>query len=315
MLIRPLITCLSRIVKLMEKCDPITTIQANRQLKFTAVCGLMASIVLVIVKFTLGILGNSYSVIADGVESISDTVTDITLILGIQFWSAPPDKNHPYGHRRIETIITAFIGIMLLLSAFFIIYKAFQGIACGRRDTPVEGIALLAPIIAIIIKESIYRWTLSVSKKLKSSVLYANAWHHRSDAITSVITLIAVFLSMLNEHLYIVDNIGGIVCSILIIRVAYKIIKPALNELSDSGASEKTRQQIEEISLSIKSIKSVHKIRTRKMGSAIFADLHMLVDGNTTVREGHDIANILQDTLKKSIPELIDVVIHIEPND
>ena len=150
---------------------------------------------------------------------------------------------------------------------------------------------------------------------MKSSALYANAWHHRSDAITSVVTLIAIFVSRLNEHLYMVDNIGGIICSILIVRVAYKIIRPALNELSDSGASEKTRKQIEEISLNVKEIKSVHKIRTRKMGTLVFADLHMLVDGNTTVRKGHDIADLLQDKLKKSIPELIDVVIHIEPND
>jgi cation diffusion facilitator family transporter len=298
----------------MEKCDYLD-IQSNKQIRFTALCGLMASITLVIVKFVLGILGNSYAVIADGVESISDTVTDITLVLGIQFWSAPPDENHPYGHRRIETIITAFIGVMLLFAAFFIIYKAISGMAYGKREDPVSGIALLAPVIAIIIKESIYRWTLKVSKKLKSQVLYANAWHHRSDAITSVVTLIAIFVSRLNEHLYIVDNIGGIVCSILIMRVAYKIIRPALDELSDSGASEKTRKQIEEVSLRVKEIKSVHKIRTRKMGSVVFADLHMLVDGNTTVRKGHDIANVLQDTLKKSVPELIDIVIHIEPND
>ncbi len=277
----------------MGKCDSFD-IRTNQQIKFTALCGLMASIFLVIVKFVLGILGNSYAVIADGVESISDTVTDITLIIGIQFWSAPPDENHPYGHRKIETIITAFIGIMLLLAAFFIIYKAISGMAYGKRLVPVNSIALLAPVIAIIIKESIYRWTLKVSKKLKSQVLYANAWHHRSDAITSVVTLIAIFVSRLNEHLYIVDNIGGIICSIFIIRVAYKIIRPALNELSDSGASEKIRKKIEEVSLSVNEIKSVHKIRTRQMGSVVFADLHMLIDGNTTVRKGHDIANILQ---------------------
>lgn len=314
MLERLLIICLSR-KRQMERCDSACLLQDNKQIKFAAICGLMSSIILIIVKFVLGILGNSYSVIADGVESISDTVTDITLILGIQFWSAPPDDNHPYGHRRIETIITAFIGIMLLFAAFFIIYRAVSGIVSGKREDPVGGIALLAPVIAIIIKESIYRWTLKVSKELKSQVLFANAWHHRSDAITSVVTLIAIFVSRLNEHLYIVDNIGGIVCSILIIRVAYKIIRPALNELSDSGASEKTRKQIEEISLGVDAIKSVHKIRTRRMGTVVFADMHMLVDGDTTVREGHDIANILQDTLKKSIPELIDVVIHIEPND
>lgn len=298
----------------MEKSDYFN-IKINKQIKFTAICGLIASIILVIVKFVLGILGNSYAVIADGVESISDTVTDITLILGIQFWSAPPDENHPYGHRKIETIITAFIGIMLLFAAFFIIYKAISGMAYGKRLDPVNSIALLAPVIAIIIKESIYRWTLKVSRKLKSQVLYANAWHHRSDAITSVVTLIAIFISRLDEHLYIVDNIGGIICSILITRVAYKIIRPALNELSDSGASEKIRKKIEEVSLSVNEIKSVHKIRTRQMGSVVFADLHMLVDGNTTVRKGHDIANILQSLLKKSIPELFDVVIHIEPND
>jgi len=307
-----LISCSSRRNKAVDKTASQTY---GRQFKFTAFCGLLSSIFLAIIKLTLGTIGHSYTVVADGIESLSDTVVDLTLLLGVQFWSAPPDSNHPYGHRRIETIITAFVGLFLMAAAFVIVYRAIDGIVEGKRTESVEGIAVIAPIIAILLKEFIYRWTISVSRKIKSSALYANAWHHRSDAITSVVALIAVFIAQINPRFYIVDNIGGIICSILIVRVAFGIIKPAMSELSDSGASEKTRKMIEEIALSQPDIKSVHKIRTRKMGSVIFADFHMLVDGNTTVRKGHAVAETLQNTLKSSIPELIDIVVHIEPNE
>lgn len=297
----------------MNKLQFEQSLKNTRQFKLVAICGLLSSISLVIIKFTLGIIGHSYTVIADGIESLSDTVTDITLLFGIRLWTAPADGNHPYGHYRIEAIITTFVGIMLLLGASIISYKAIEGIIAGKRTDSVEGIALLAPFIAIIIKESIYRWTVNVSKKIKSAALFANAWHHRSDAFTSVVSLIAVFIAILNPKFYIVDNIGGIICSILIVRIALKIIIPALSELSDCGVSEKIREDIEKTVLTIDNVKSTHKIRARKMGSCIFADLHILIDGNITVKQGHDIANNVQNILKKTIPNLIDVVIHIEP--
>lgn len=297
----------------MDKLQFEQTQENTKRFKIVATCGLLASISLVIIKFSLGIIGHSYTVIADGVESLSDTVTDITLLFGIRLWTAPADKNHPYGHYRIEAIVTAFVGVVLLLAAGIITYKAIWGIIEGKRTDTVEGIALLAPIAAIIIKESIYRWTIIVSKKIKSTALFANAWHHRSDAITSVISLIAVFIATLNPKFYIVDNVGGIVCSILIIRIGLKIIIPAISELSDCGASEKIRENIERTVLTINNVKSTHKIRTRKMGSCISADLHILVDGNISVKKGHDIANNVQNILVKTIPDLIDVVVHIEP--
>lgn len=297
----------------MDKLQFEQTQENTRQFKLVATCGLLASVFLVIIKFTLGIIGHSYTVMADGIESLSDTVTDITLLFGIRLWTAPADQNHPYGHYRIEAIVTAFVGIMLLLAACIISYKAVWGIIEGKRTDTVEGIALLAPITAIIIKESIYRWTISVSKQIKSTALFANAWHHRSDAITSVVSLIAVFIAILNPKFYIVDNIGGIICSILIIRIGLKIIIPALSELSDCGVSERTRENIEKAVLTLNNIKSTHKIRTRKMGSCVFVDLHVLVDGNISVKEGHCIAHSVQNILKETIPDLIDVVVHIEP--
>ncbi len=297
----------------MDKLQFEQNQENRRQFKLVAACGLLASISLVIIKFSLGIIGHSYTVIADGVESISDTITDITLLFGIGLWTAPADKNHPYGHYRIEAIVTAFVGFMLLLAACTITYRAVWGIIEGKRTDTVEGIALFAPIAAIIIKESIYRWTIRVSKKIKSTALYANAWHHRSDAITSVVSLIAVLIAILNPKFYIVDNVGGIICSILIIRIGLKIIIPAISELSDCGASEKIRENIESTVLALNKVKATHKIRTRKMGICIYADLHVLVDASISVKEGHDIANSVQNVLKETIPDLVDVVVHIEP--
>ena len=288
--------------------------EPNKDFIRVAVLGLCSSIFLVILKFTVGIAANSYTVMADGVESLCDTFSDTMLLLGVRVWSAPADDKHPYGHMKIETIVTAVVGLFLFAVGLLIMYRGVSALVVSDDKSHVVGkLSVIAPIVAIVLKETIFRISVRVSKRIQSSSLLANAWHHRSDAITSLVTLVAVVLSIINPKLQIIDYIGSVICSVIILKIAYNIISPTISELSDSRDSMNSSSKIEEALKNVSRIRGVHKIRTRKMGSAVFADMHVLVDGSISVKEGHDVADKVQIVLKNHIPSLVDVVVHIEP--
>ncbi|HJO96053.1 MAG TPA: cation diffusion facilitator family transporter [Victivallales bacterium] len=274
--------------------------------------GMIINIFLALLKFILGYIGNSQAVIADGVHSLSDTITDIAIILGVKFWAAPPDTKHPYGHLKIETIVTAFISIVLVIVSVGIAYEAIVTIKEHKSHSDLW-IAVIGPLISIIIKEALYRWNINTGKRIKSSSLIANAWHHRSDAISSLMAVAAVSISLISPNFAFVDNIGAVIVSLFIIKVAWDILSPAISELSDKGASEKIQSKIRKISLEVNNVKSVHAIRTREIGSCIYVDLHVLVDGKLSVEKGHYISDTVQKALIENIPEIIDVIVHIEP--
>ena len=276
--------------------------------------GLGTNLFLSILKFIVGFLGNSQAVIADAIHSLSDMTTDVAVLFGVKFWSAPADDNHPYGHERIETVVTIVIGIILALVAWEIGFNAISTVRDVDLEQPGK-IALIGSIVSIILKEILYRWTASIGKRIKSPALMANAWHHRSDALSSIPVLLAVGASLINPVWAFVDRIGAFIVSLFILKVARDIIKPALFELTDRGASQKDRDEIRQIVMKIKGIQSVHKIRTRKLGYSFFVDLHVLVDGEMTVRQGHEISEIVQRELIDNGPDIVDVVVHIEPHE
>jgi len=281
-------------------------------IKYITWWGLSINLLVSLLKFVVGYAGHSDAVIADGVHSLSDTVTDIAILLGVKIWSAPPDAKHPYGHFKIETIVTSFISIVLAIIAVGMAYEAIVGMM-SHNNIPPSAIALVGPIVCIGVKEWLFRWNINVGKKIKSSSLIANAWHHRSDVISSVMALIAVAAGVVDPKLAYVDNIGALIVSLIILKVAWDILAPALSELIDAGASEKIADQIRVEAVNFKSVKAVHAVRTRKTGSSIFADMHILVDESLTVKDGHAITEQLKQKLIDTIPDLIDIVIHIEP--
>jgi cation diffusion facilitator family transporter len=237
----------------------------------------------------------------------------MAIIFGVKFWSAPPDKNHPYGHLRIEALITLGIGIVLSFVALGIAYEAIATIR-QPHILRTTWIAIIGPAASIILKEFIYQWTVRVGKRVKSSSVVANAWHHRSDALSSIPVLIAVVVASIWPKLAFVDHIGALIVAIFILKVSWNIIHPALEELIDRAASEKERELIRETAMSVEGVKDAHAVRTRKFGANIHADLHVLVDGQITVKEGHDIARIVKQTLIEKIDNIIDIVVHIEPD-
>ncbi len=291
-------------------------IDKNRisQIKKVTWIGLFINVALAAIKFIFGFIGSSQAVIADAVHSLSDMATDLSVILGVQYWSAPPDENHPYGHLKIESIVTVLIGATLALVALGMGYGSLATI----REVHIKQtawIAVIGPILSIILKEALYRWTVIVGTRARSSAVIANAWHHRSDALSSVPALIAVTASAMNPEWAFLDHVGALIISIFILKISWDIMKPSLAELSDRGASRKDCDKIEKIAVGVGGVRSVHAIRTRKCGQSIFVDLHVVVDPEISVRLGHNISEEVKKSLMKEGPKVFDVVSHIEPDE
>ncbi len=287
---------------------------ALQSIKKAAWVGLLCNIVLATAKILAGWLASSQAVLADGIHSLSDLVTDAALLIGVRFWSAPADDRHPYGHQRIEALVTTGIALVLALAALEIGYEAIVSLRTPTPNRPGL-LALLAVSFSIVLKEALYRWTLFIAKKARSQALQANAWHHRTDALSSIPATIAVILSMLWPNLDFVDGLGALVVSLFILKAAWDIAKPALSELIDRGASEDIIRRIEKVALETDGVLDAHKVRTRFQGPMLFMDLHVMVAPNLSVQEGHVISGKVKTRLLELIPDTADVVIHLEPYD
>ena len=274
--------------------------------------GMVVNLFLSVLKIITGVIGNSQSAVADGVHSLSDLTTDIAILIGVKYWSAPPDEEHPYGHGRIETIVTTFIGLILAMTALGIGWEAISTIRDEHIENP-KWISLIGIGFSIVMKEILFRVTMKYSKKTNSSSLKANAWHHRTDAFSSIPAFIAVFISVNYPKLAFIDHVGAIIVAVIILRVAWQIFSSSFSELTDKGANKEDIEKIKKIALQNKDVKEVHGIRSRNHGVDKLVDLHVLVDDNITVKEGHDIADQVKNALLKQGPSISDVVVHIEP--
>lgn len=275
--------------------------------------GFLTNILLAGIKFSAGYFGRSQALVADAIHTLTDTATDIAVIAGSHYWSRPPDECHPYGHRRLETLITVFIGIMLAAAGMGIGWQAISSLH-KTPGLPPGWIALIATLISIVTKEIIYRWTAAAGKRIRSPALVANAWHHRSDAISSLPVLIAVGGAMLFPTWSFLDNVGAAVVSIFILHAAMKIIWPGISELIDAGAPGEVRKKILKIAGKCDGVHEIHKVRTRFISTAIQVDMHIVVDGSISVREGHCIADDVKDQIISGIPDVLDVVVHVDPS-
>ncbi len=274
--------------------------------------GMLINLLLSGIKLALGLVAASQALVADAVHSLSDISTDLAVLVGVRFWSAPPDKDHPYGHQRIEALVTVAIGLSLAVVAIGIGYNALVSIG-GEPGAQPGWLALVGALLSIVFKEALYRWTRSVGHRVKSSALLANAWHHRTDALSSIPVALAIAAAALNPAWIFLDYLGALVVSLFILHAAWGIISPALAELIDRGASEQAQAQIETIVGGVSGVASVHAIRTRRVGAGLFSDLHIVVDGQTTVENGHAISKTVEQTLLANGPDMLDVVVHIDP--
>jgi len=274
--------------------------------------GLVSNLALAAIKMTAGIFGHSHAVVADAVHSLSDMVTDLAVIAGPHFWSKPADDRHQHGHHRIETLITVAIGLFLGGVGLTLAWEAIH-----RRHTPWDGtpslVALGAALLSIVVKEALYRWTAAVGRRADSPALIANAWHHRSDALSSVPAALAVAAAVVDPKWAFVDRIGAVVVCGFILFAAWRITVPALAQLVDTGAPQEERRRLEQLALSVDGVRTAHALRTRYVGPKLAVDLHIQVDAGLSVEEGHAIGESVRQTLIESGPKVIDVLVKVEP--
>jgi cation diffusion facilitator family transporter len=274
--------------------------------------GLFINLVLAAIKFAAGVFGKSQALVADAIHSLTDLTTDIAVLAGSHYWSRPPDEDHPYGHRRLETLVAVFIGVVLIAAGIGIGWKAISTLH-QKHTTPPGWIAVVAAFASIVCKESLYRWTAITGRRIKSPALAANAWHHRTDALSSIPVLVAVAGARAFPTWSFLDHVGAVVVSIFILHASIKIIWPSLSELIDVGAPMETQKNIRDIAMRNKGVLQVHDIRTRYISSSVQVDLHIVVEGSITVREGHNIADDVRKRVAGEIPEVLDVVVHVDP--
>ncbi len=274
--------------------------------------GLLFNLGLSAIKLAAGIYGSSQAVVADAVHSLSDSTTDLAIIAGSHFWSKPADADHPYGHRRIETVVTIFIGLVLLVAGLGIAAEALSTIHIPHDCVPGP-IAAVAAAVSIVCKEGLFRWTARVGKQVRSPALLANAWHHRLDAISSIPALLAVGGAILFPEWHFLDHAGALVVSVLIIHAAVGIVLPGISELIDAGASAETCERIREVARRHAGVQNVHGIRTRYISGGMLVELHIVVDGEMTVRDGHDIAEAVRGAVTADRGDVVDVLVHVDP--
>ncbi|MEB2784345.1 cation diffusion facilitator family transporter [Algoriphagus persicinus] len=278
----------------------------------TVIFSMLGNVVLAAIKFLAGIFGNSYALIADGIESVVDVFSSVLVLFGLKYSSRPADENHPYGHGKAEPLITFLVVVFLIISAGTIAWQAYQHIIIPHNLPKPFTLIVLAGII--IWKEISFQVVISRSKKLNSSALKAEAWHHRSDAITSVAAFIGITIALFGgEGFEVADDYAALLAVAFILYNCYKIFRPALGEVMDENNYEELTEQIRRVSLTVPGVKGTEKCFIRKAGMEYHVDLHALVPGKLTVTEGHDISHQLKDKLCKDIPELGNVLIHIEP--
>lgn len=265
-----------------------------------------------LIKGLAGIFGNSYALIADAIESTTDIFSSILVLIGLRYSNKPPDKNHPYGHGRIEPLITFLVVGFLITSATIIAYESIQNIRTPHELPEPFTLFVLGGII--IWKEISYRLVMKKSNETKSTSLRADAWHHRSDAITSVAAFTGISIALYFGKGYeSADDWAALLASGFILYNSYQIFRPALGEILDEHVYDDLVAEIRSISLRVEGVIATEKCFIRKAGMKYHVDLHAIVDGTISVQEGHTIAHRLKDILREQLPELGHVLIHVEP--
>jgi cation diffusion facilitator family transporter len=280
----------------------------------TTYFSIIGNTALALIKGLAGFFGNSYALIADAIESTTDIFASFLVLLGFKYAKRPADENHPYGHGKIEPLITFGVVAFLVFSATIIAYESIQNIQTPHKIPKSWTLIVLGLII--VWKEISFQIVIRKSKQTNSSSLKADAWHHRSDAITSIMAFIGISIAVIFGKGYeTADDWAALFASAFILYNSYLIIRPALGEVMDEQLYDDLILEIREKSIEVKGILDTEKCFVRKSGMKFHVDLHAIVNSEITVKSGHDIAHKLKDYLRKEIPNLGHVLIHIEPNE
>lgn len=278
----------------------------------TTAIGIAISIVLVFVKFLSGYIGHSYALVADASETTADVLSSALLWVGLRISMKPADKDHPYGHGKAEPLAAIVISLFLLATAIFIAWNAIVYIRTPHQLPSRFTLGILA--IVILIKESMFRYVLKVGKEINSQAVKSDAYHHRSDAITSIAAFVGILVAIILGAGYeSADDWAALIASAIIIYNALHLLKPALDEVMDAAPSEEMVRQVRQAAETIPGVDFVEKCYVRKMGFDYYVDLHIQVNPHITVDEGHAISHHVKDSLLSTVPRIKDALIHVEP--
>lgn len=267
--------------------------------------------VLAIFKVIAGIVGKSSAMIADGIHTFSDIATTVVVIIGLKISNKDADEKHPYGHEKFEPEISKIVSLLLAGTGVFLAYNSIQILLSGNLDTP-KPIALYAALTSIVVKEGMYWYTIITARKVKSIAMEADAWHHRSDAISSIGTLIGIAGARMGFKF--LDPVAGVIVSLILIKVGVEFYLKATGQLVDQSADDEVIEQIKEVAASIEGVKEINDLKTRKFGNKIYVDIEIQVDRRITVEEGHHIANLVHDSIEGTIEDVKHCMIHVEPD-
>lgn len=282
---------------------------ANRVSLFT----IIGNVVLSVIKLLAGIIAHSSAMISDAVHSASDVFSTFVVIIGIKLASKKPDKEHPYGHERMECVAAIVLAMVLFITGLGIGLEAVKNIIHGNYgDLQVPGVlALIAAIVSIVSKEAMYWYTRHYAKKIDSSALMADAWHHRSDAFSSIGALIGIGASRLGYP--VMDSIASLVIFVFIVKAAFDIFKDAIDKMVDHSCDEETEKQIYECVMKNENVLGIDLLQTRVFGNKIYVDVEIQADASYTLQKAHDIAEAVHDDIEESFPKVKHIMVHVNP--
>lgn len=291
------------------KAEEYDKVRLTRRVTYA---GMVLNVAIAVAKAVGGVMFASRALVADAVHSASDLVTDIAVVFGVRYWVAPADEDHPYGHGKIEALVTVFISAALALVAVELGSDAVRSLAAGADREPPGAAALYIALAGVALKEALFHWTRVVAREVGSPALEANAWHHRSDAFSSIPVAAAVALARLVPKLWWLDAAGAFAVAIFVLYVAWTLAKPALLELSDADVGVKAKD-VKAVAERVPGVIGVHKARARRYGGSFQADLHVQVDGSLSVAEGHSIGHAVKEAILGAGLDVDDAVVHVEP--
>ena len=279
--------------------------------------GSLCNLVLVVFKFLAGLLGHSSAMLADAAHSLSDFLTDIVVLVFVRISGKPQDSSHDYGHGKYETLATLFIGLALAAAAAGIIVSGFLKLVSALRGQPLEkpdSLALWAALVSILIKESLFRYTVAQGRKLNSPAMIANAWHHRSDALSSIGVAVGIGGAiLLGGKWALLDPLASVVMGLMLLKVAWELLGGCLADLTDHSLPVETEQIIESILRSVPDVSEPHNLRTRRIGNRIAIEAHIRMDGRTTLDEAHRRASAIEEALRAEFGADTLITLHMEP--
>ena len=275
------------------------------------------NVLLLAFKFVAGIMGHSAAMVADAVHSLSDFVTDVVVLVFVHISGKPEDKSHEFGHGKFETLAQTLIGFMLLAVSVGIVYGGLAKIATWLNGEQLKApgmLALWAALLSIVLKEGVFHYTMRKAKQLDSQAVEANAWHHRSDALSSIGTALGIGGAIfLGQRWAVLDPLASVIVGLFIVKVAVVLLRGGIGDLTEQSLPDEVEQEMLQLAASVPGVEEPHDLRTRRIGSHYAIELHILMDADISLRQAHDKASEVEDLLKKHYGEETHVIVHVEP--